>query len=226
MLQDLFNALGYGLCHQLPERSFFAGGFQLPVCARDTGIYFGFTLALIALYLIAGGRKTVDLPRWPVLVLVGLFITAMGIDGVTSYAGLRQTTNDIRLITGLMTGWGLATLTFPMLNSQLWADCRAGRSPDGAAQTGLWLGSLALAFAVLRWLAPLLGVVYPLLLAVAIVATFTAVNLVFVGLVPSFERRARRLRDLAPAMGIAVVLTVLELAATAWLRTAAEGLIG
>lgn len=33
------------ICHQRPERSFFIGGSQLPVCARCTGLYLGAALA-------------------------------------------------------------------------------------------------------------------------------------------------------------------------------------
>jgi len=40
---DLFLAFVYAagsvICHQLPERSFFLDGRQLPVCARCTGLY-------------------------------------------------------------------------------------------------------------------------------------------------------------------------------------------
>jgi uncharacterized membrane protein len=34
-------ALGSLVCHQIPERSFFLGGFQLPVCARCLALYAG-----------------------------------------------------------------------------------------------------------------------------------------------------------------------------------------
>lgn len=33
--------IGSFICHQIPERSFHLAGFQLPVCARCLGIYFG-----------------------------------------------------------------------------------------------------------------------------------------------------------------------------------------
>ena len=33
--------IGGLLCHQLPERSFYFHGAQLPVCARCTGLYLG-----------------------------------------------------------------------------------------------------------------------------------------------------------------------------------------
>ncbi len=38
LLAYLF-AVGSVICHQLPERSFFLDGRQLPVCARCTGLY-------------------------------------------------------------------------------------------------------------------------------------------------------------------------------------------
>lgn len=225
MLQRLFDAIGYGLCHQLPERSFVSGGFQLPVCARDTGIYLGFALGLVALSVLARRTRPQELPKWPVLVLIGLFVGAMAVDGVTSYAGLRTTTNDLRLITGLATGWGLSALTFPMLNAQIWALPSANRTPDGLREVLAWVVMLLVAFAVVRWLFPLLGVVYPLLVVLAIVVTLNAVNMVFVGLMPRFERRARRLRDVWLPFLIASGFTVLEIAGAAWLRSIAERLV-
>jgi uncharacterized membrane protein len=222
MLDRFFIALGYGLCHQLPERSFFAGGYQLPVCARDAGIYLGFALGLLGLAVLARGSRPTELPRWPVLVLVALFVGAMAVDGVTSYAGLRTTTNDLRLLTGLLAGWALATITVPMVNSQIWRDGRAVRVPDGSRQVLWWLALLAASFVVSRWMLPVLGVVYPLLVSAAIVVTFVAVNLVFVGLIPAFERRARRLRDIGPQVAIALVLGAIELAGASLLRMVAE----
>jgi uncharacterized membrane protein len=224
VLESFFHAIGYGLCHQIPERSFAAGGYLLPVCARDTGIYAGFAVGVLVLWALNRGRKPTELPRWPVLIVVGLFIGAMAFDGVTSYAGLRTTTNDIRLATGLATGWALATLTVPMVNSQLWVRPGAGRVLEEPRQTGLWLALLAVTYAVLRFVMPALGVVYPLLLTVAIVVTFVCVNLVFVGLMPAFERKAVRLRNAWIQLLIALALSFGELALAAALRAFVEGL--
>jgi uncharacterized membrane protein len=43
------------LCHQRPERSFYLGAYQLPVCARCLGIYAG---------AAAGGAAALLMGRW------------------------------------------------------------------------------------------------------------------------------------------------------------------
>ena len=225
VLEALFHFVGYGLCHQLSERSFIGGGYQLPVCARDTGIYSGFILGIVAVWLLSRGTKPTELPRWPVLAIIAVFVGLMGYDGITSYAGLRETTNDVRLFTGLITGWGLATITAPMVNTQIWKYPGTGRVVEGWKRLAGWLGLLGLAYAIMRWIMPLLGVIYPLLLTTAILATYVTVNLVFVGLTPPFERKAERLRDAWPQMLIALGLTALELGGASLLRALAEHLI-
>lgn len=226
MLATALRWLGFGLCHQLPERSFFGGGFQVPVCARDTGIYVGFVLSLAVMALLDRGRRRSELPSWSLLVLGGALVAVMAWDGITSYAGLRSTTNDIRLATGLMTGWALPLVVAPLVNSQLWERSSAGRILEGRRETALWLVGLPLSFALVRWGLPALGAAYPVLVALCIVATFVCVNLIVVTLAPRLERRADRLLRAWPALTAALILSVLEMGGTAWLRTWLQSLLG
>lgn len=226
MLATALRWLGFGLCHQLPERSFFGGGFQVPVCARDTGIYVGFVLSLAVMALLDRGRRRSELPSWSLLVLGGALVAVMAWDGITSYAGLRSTTNDIRLATGLMTGWALPLVVAPLVNSQLWERSSAGRILEGRRETALWLVGLPLSFALVRWGLPALGAAYPILVALCIVATFVCVNLIVVTLAPRLERRADRLLRAWPALAAALMLSVLEVGGTAWLRTWLQSLLG
>lgn len=218
MLQEALRWLGFGLCHQLPERSFFGGGLQVPVCARDTGIYVGFVVALMVLAALHKNERPSEVPPPITMVLMGVFVAAMAIDGVTSYAGLRSTTNEIRLATGLMTGVALATFVVPLLNGQLWSRSGPGRVLGRPFQLAVLVAALVASYPLVLWVLPAAGMIYPLLVAMSIVATFTAVNLVVVCLVPAFERRYDRLRDAWLPVLIALMVTLMELIAAAAIR--------
>jgi hypothetical protein len=175
--------------------------------------------------LIDGGRHRSDPPRPPLLVLGGVFIAIMAWDGLTSYAGLRQTTNEIRLATGLLTGWSLPLMVLPLLNSSLWRSVRPGRVLDGLREVAMWLLALPVAFAVMWWRFAPAGLAYALLVAASIVITFTSVNLIIVGLVPAFEHRYDRLRAMWPAVAVALTLALVEIAGSAWLRLWVQSLV-
>jgi uncharacterized membrane protein len=226
MIDAALHWLGYGLCHQLPDRSFFAGGHQLPVCARDTGIYLGFVVALIVMAALDRGRRRTGMPPAWLLGVGFAVLVAMGWDGITSYAGLRVTTNLIRLATGTGAGFAIALVIVPLLNTELWRD-RSAKPVLGSPLEGLaWCAAAPLTFAAAFWGGPLLGVAYPLGVGLAILVTFTAVNLVLVSLVPYFERTFGRLRDTWPALLCAFALALVEFAAADWLRLALLSLVG
>jgi uncharacterized membrane protein len=62
--------IGSLVCHQLPNRSFYFWGSQLPVCARCTGLYVGAAAAPLAAALIGPAvlRRLWDRARQLVLV--------------------------------------------------------------------------------------------------------------------------------------------------------------
>lgn len=225
-MEPLLHWLGYGLCHQLPERSFAGGGLQVPVCARDTGMYIGFVAALLVMAWLEGRERPTEPPSLLKGLVLGLMVAAMVFDGITSYAGWRTTTNELRLLTGLTTGYALAALTLPLLNGQLWAVAGRGRVLGTSTRFAVFLGSLPIAWLLIFYLAPALGVFYPLLVGGSIIATFAAVNLVIVCLLPAFERRANRFADAWFAVLISLGLTVAELALASYLKYWLEGVAG
>ena len=88
------------LCHQIPERSFFIAGHQFAVCARCTGLYAGFTLAVLCYPLVRSLRHTDTPPRrW-------LFISAVpiAIDFSLGFFGLWENTHVSRFLTGALLG--------------------------------------------------------------------------------------------------------------------------
>ena len=89
------------ICHRKPERSFFIKGHQFPVCARCTGFYTG-----LATYLILNSFYPHNYDLNMLLISLVLMIP-VAIDGLTQYFGPRESTNNLRFVTGFVGGIGL-----------------------------------------------------------------------------------------------------------------------
>lgn len=83
-------------CHQKPERSFFIGNFQMPVCARCTGIMIAKPFAVIY-----ARKRNLPLP------LTIIFILPMILDGVLQYRFFIESNNKRRLVTGFFGGFAV-----------------------------------------------------------------------------------------------------------------------
>ena len=125
-LWEKARLIGYALCHQLPQRSFFFNEYQSPLCARCTGMYLGFFIGLVFLII----RRRTHSARMPtaaiVSVLIG-FITIMGVDGINSTISvipgapqLYHTTNLHRILTGTLFGIAMCMLLFPVFSTAIW----------------------------------------------------------------------------------------------------------
>jgi uncharacterized membrane protein len=91
-------SMGDKLCHQKAERSISINGNEMPFCSRCTAIWLGLAigLGLMVFYLIELNEKFLF------VIIIG--IVPMGIDGIGQLLGLWESTNIIRLITGLLAG--------------------------------------------------------------------------------------------------------------------------
>lgn len=98
----------YWGCHQMPQRSFSAYGYQFPLCARCTGILLG-EIAVIIL-LITGCRLSV----WTAFLCMLPMIT----DGSVQLLYDRyESTNIRRLVTGTLFGVALGFLLFQLITA-------------------------------------------------------------------------------------------------------------
>ena len=86
------------LCHQLPERSFFIAGHQFAVCARCTGLYCGFLLAVLC-YPLVRPLRTTQAParRWLFIAVI-----PMALDFGLKALGVWENTHSSRFVTGLI----------------------------------------------------------------------------------------------------------------------------
>jgi uncharacterized membrane protein len=82
-------------CHQMNHRTLFINGNQMPLCARDIGIYVGFVIgALLVTFYV------VELRIWWIL---GALIP-IGADGLTQALTTYESNNPMRLLTGGLAG--------------------------------------------------------------------------------------------------------------------------
>ncbi|RJQ52340.1 MAG: DUF2085 domain-containing protein [Actinobacteria bacterium] len=211
LLQQLYGWIGFAVCHQLPERTLVVGSSALPVCARDTGIYVGFVVSYLLLVLLGRERPTEMPPRW-LIALCGLFFVIMAVDGVTSYAGLRTTDNDIRLITGLLAGFSLPPLLKPIINYQFWRKSSRTHLLDNRKDLAIWFAAIPAAFLLVKYHPFPLGLLLPAFLAAAVLFSFSTVNALMVSMIPPLERRATTLWGTAPFWLIGLLMTFFELA--------------
>ncbi len=150
-LWEKARLIGYALCHQLPQRSFFFDGYQSPLCARCTGMYLGFLIGL-AFLIIRRRTHSARLPTTAIIAVLIGFITIMGIDGINSTISiipgapqLYHTTNVHRIVTGSLFGLAMCMLFFPVFSTAMW------RQPSGDRSVKSWRELIVLilaAFAV------------------------------------------------------------------------------
>jgi len=206
LYKDFLQGLGFGLCHQIPERSFIFGGIQLPVCARCSGLYIGIIVTLILLFVLYRGAQRSGLPGKGFYVGAVVATLAMGIDGFGSYLGLYTTNNFMRVLTGIMFGSAMAPVIYALLIESLAPDASPRRILDGGRELAVWVLAIPLGLVIAYGLFPLLGTLAGGLMADMIITTFWLISLVLVGLHPRFSKRIRTVGDLLEPLAWALPL--------------------
>ena len=110
MLMDLvvalISAVGAVICHQIPERSFFWQGHQLPVCARCTGLYVSGVVGVLAwlgVKTARGWRRIKVDPRAALRVIAVAAIPTL-VTFATGVIGLWDGSNVTRALLAIPVG--------------------------------------------------------------------------------------------------------------------------
>ena len=98
-------------CHQRPERTLWLAGHPMAFCARDTGVYLGIGLGAAAGALL---RRPL-LCGWAALALC----LPLALDGGSQWIGLRESTNPLRIATGLLAGAAVAAYLLSRIGREL-----------------------------------------------------------------------------------------------------------
>jgi uncharacterized membrane protein len=101
------------ICAQIPSHSFFILGHQLGLCQRNLSIYGSMFLG--SLIFVLSKKRLPGLPWW----LWILLILPMAVDGTTQLFGWRESTMELRVLTGTI--FGLANIWFvlPLIQKTL-----------------------------------------------------------------------------------------------------------
>ena len=97
------------ICHGFAGRCFVIAKVPMPICARCTAIWGGLLVGAAAFPLVRVAVRQFPLGALLVAVL------PLAIDGFTQALGLRESTNEIRALTGVVAGlafalWALANI--------------------------------------------------------------------------------------------------------------------
>lgn len=134
-LATVIYSVGAFICHQIPERSFHLGGFQLPVCARCLGIYAGFAVGgwihLLPARPLASPWRRPTGSFAPRVFMAGALPTAVTL--VLEWSGVWRGSNIVRAIAGVVFGISIALVVMSVLATLHYSGCEP-RRPTGPSQ--------------------------------------------------------------------------------------------
>lgn len=218
------DVVGFAICHRIPERSFFLGGQQLPLCARCTGTFLGAMLGLGAVIALGRGRAS-RLPPVPILGLLVLFIGVWGFDGLNSYMGffpgapqLYEPRNWLRLTTGMGNGLALILFVLPIFNFTIWRQPRPAPVVHKAWEMAAIVAAAAAVVVIVQ--AEIAWLLYPLaiLSSLGVVLLLTMVNSMLVAVILRRESYAAHWGQAVVPVLAGLGLVGVEVAAMGLLR--------
>jgi uncharacterized membrane protein len=217
----------HGVCAQIHNVEM--GGLQLPLCARNTGIYASYLITTIYLFVL-GRNRAGKLPPLPITITLGLLVVIMGVDGINSMLrdlflpNLYVPRNEIRTLTGIGMGMAVSVMLLLILNLALRKDIdREQRILNGWRELGGALLINLLAWAAIYGNIALFYWPIAIVAWVGIIGILFCVNLLIAAIALRYENMIVRWIDLARPATIAVILTMIELGLLAWVRFWMEG---
>jgi uncharacterized membrane protein len=226
------HAFLHGVCAQRPSHSLQLGGAHLPLDARMTGIYIAAAVT-IGWVLATGRRRAARIPSRPVVLILGLFLAAMGADGSNALLvdlgapHPYSPSNGLRLVTGTLGGMALGVAVSHLFAAVVWSE----RDRHVAVIDRPWELAPPLAIA--------LGVGWPTLsglavfhgpysagLVAAVVGVFWIVAVAVLAIGMGGDAMPKTWSDLAAPASLALVLATATIGVLAVARFAAESFLG
>ncbi len=101
------------VCAQIPSHSFYIFGHQLGMCARNFSIYASMFVGSVI--FVISKKRFPGIPWW----IWVLLILPLALDGTTQMFGLRESTWELRVITGTLFGLGNVWFALPLIQKTI-----------------------------------------------------------------------------------------------------------
>jgi len=108
--------------HWTPEKAIYISGQTLPWDARCNGIYIGFAISVLWQFLLS--KKARNLPPWPILIINTFMFIPMFIDLISIWTGMREPSNNVRYLTGILFGGALGIYLYPAFISLVFKNAK------------------------------------------------------------------------------------------------------
>jgi uncharacterized membrane protein len=101
------------VCAQIPSHSFYIFGHQLGMCARNFSIYASMFIG--SLIFVLSKKRFPGIPWW----IWVLMILPLALDGTTQMFGWRESTWELRVLTGTLFGLGNVWFALPLIQKTI-----------------------------------------------------------------------------------------------------------
>ena len=232
-LQTL-NLVGYAVCHRIPDRSFFIANTQLPLCARDTGMFSAALIGMLS-YAVVSRERLAQFPRWPYTLALIAFFLAWAFDGFNSYMLLLRgqvfiymPQNWLRLVTGAFMGVTLSSFVVALFNSAIWRpELTSEESTVGSWRDIIRLVIIALSvIAIVLWQPDFLYGPIALISTLGVVTLLIIVNGLLVMLLMKREAKTEHWRQLILPVIAGIFFTITEIMIIVIVRAALTHQLG
>jgi len=216
------DAIGYAICHRIPERSFWLFGRQMPLCARCSGMQLGALMGMV--YLFSRGRDG-KIPPLKISLVLAIFFIAFAIDGINSFLNLFSadpifypSNNILRLITGTGMGIAMAAVTVPIFNQTMWSNWV--NEPSLPSFRILSVLLVLASIVVLGMLSDISLILFPLALlsAANVLLLLTIVYSILVVILIKKENHYHSIKELWVILLCGFILAILQISAMDFIR--------
>jgi len=211
-LIKFIRIIGSSVCHQLPERSLGGETLIMPVCSRCEGIYVGFFISAIILFLLFK-KKENELPPIYILITMIIFVFSTIVEGTLGLFSIANTNSISRFVTGYLAGLGVMVIIFPIFNYQYYKDSMTIRIFLKPWQFITFLSINIITFTIILLEFKFINYFFFYFSGTAVLFTFYFINLVILLLIPVFSKKATFLfsRYLILPTILSLMLTVIEI---------------